>query len=234
MNLWVYLAASPLFWLLATVLAFTIAVQVYERTGRRAWVNPVGIAILLLMGVLLVTGTPYPTFFAGAQFVHFMLGPATVALAVPLWIHRHEVRATALPLLAAVLAGALTALASAVGLAWLLGADAITIASMAPKSVTAPVAMGISEKIGGVPSLTAALVLGTGVLGAVAGPVILRRVGVCDPRAMGTAMGAAAHGVATAAAFQLDQKAGTYGGLAMALSALLTSALISVAILFLR
>lgn len=233
MNVWIYLSANPLFWLVATVGTFALAIRLHEWSGRRPWVNPVGIAILVLIGLLLITGTPYATYFAGAQFVHFILGPATVALAVPLWTHRHEVRATALPLLAAVVTGAITALVSAIGLAWVLGADSVTIASIAPKSVTAPVAMGIAEQIGGVPSLTAALVLGTGILGAVVGPPLLRLLGIQDSRALGVAMGTASHGVATAAAFQIDQKAGTYGGIAMALSALLTATLVSLTMLFL-
>jgi len=231
MNLWVYLATTPLFWLTATILAFLLACWVHEKAGRPPWANPVALSILLLMGVLFATRTPYPTYFAGAQFVHFMLGPATVCLAVPFWTHRHDVRTMALPLLAAILAGVVTAIGSAVGLAWWLGADHLTIASIVPKSVTAPVAMGIAEQIGGLPSLTAALVLGTGILGAMIGPSVLRRAGLRDPRAMGTAMGCAAHGIATAAAFQIDPKAGTYGGIAMALSGLLTAILVSLAVL---
>src|SRR5207248_7883008 len=108
------------------------------------------------------TGTPYETYFDGAQFVHFLLGPATVALAVPLFENRAHVRAALLPMLAALMAGSLTAIASAVAIARLLGARGETIASMAPKSVTTPIALAISEEIGGLPSLTAAFVLASG------------------------------------------------------------------------
>jgi len=222
-DVWVYLAQSPLLWLALTVAAYGVADLVHRRLGRAAVANQVLIAVLLLLLVLTVSDTRYATYFEGAQFVHFLLGPATVALAVPLQREMARVRARAIPLSLAVLAGSATAIVTAVGTAWLLGASRPTLVSLAPKSTTTPIAMGIAEKLGGLPSLTAALVILTGILGAVAGPAVLRRVGVRDAAATGFAMGVASHGIGTARAFQLDERAGAFSGLGMGLNALVTS-----------
>jgi putative effector of murein hydrolase len=122
-------------------------------------VNPVLLAVTFIIGVLLLTGTPYKTYFDGAQFVHFLIGPATVALAVPLYSQMARVKSIFVPLTVTLFVGAATAVVSAVGLGWVLGATRETLLSLAPKSVTLPIAMGIAEKIGGLPSLTAVAVL---------------------------------------------------------------------------
>lgn len=225
-EVWVYLSASPLLWLTATLVSYLLARAAFERTGRQAWANPVAGSIAILIVLLTMSGTDYPTYFDGAQFVHFLLGPATVALAVPLWRYRAEVRRHALPLGCALLAGAVTAAASAIATAMLLGADRETVLSLAPKSVTAPIAMGIAEQIGGLPSLTATLVIATGILGAVTGPWLLRVADIRSPQAQGTALGTASHGIGTAAAFQMHPLAGTFSGIAMALNGFLTAVLV--------
>ena len=150
-RIWVYLSATPLLWLTATLVAFQAGAWIFARAHHHPLANPVPIAVAVLIALLSATGTPYETYFDGAQFVHFLLGPATVALAVPLFENRAHVRAALLPMLAALMAGSLTAIASAVAIARLLGARGETIASMAPKSVTTPIAMAISEQIGGLP-----------------------------------------------------------------------------------
>jgi predicted murein hydrolase (TIGR00659 family) len=225
-EIWVYLAETPLLWLTLTVVAYAGAEALHRRLGRPAAANPVLVSVLALVAVLVGSGTPYDAYFEGAQFVHFLLGPATVALAVPLHAELGRVRARALPLGAALLAGSTTALASAVGVAALLGASRPTLMSLAPKSVTAAVAMGIAEKLGGLPSLTAPLVVLTGILGAVAGPALLRLVRVRDEAATGFAMGVASHGLGTARAFQLGDRAGAFSGLAMGLNALVSALLL--------
>jgi predicted murein hydrolase (TIGR00659 family) len=222
-EIWVYLAQSPLLWLAATVAAYAVAEALHRRLGRRAAANPVLLSVSILIAILYASGTDYAVYFDGAQFVHFLLGPATVALAVPLQREMARVRARAIPLTLAVLAGSATAVVTAVGTAWLLGASRPTLVSLAPKSTTTPTAMGIAEKLGGLPSLTAALVILTGILGAVAGPAVLRRLGVRDSAATGFAMGVASHGIGTARAFQLDERAGAFSGLGMGLNALVTS-----------
>jgi predicted murein hydrolase (TIGR00659 family) len=226
--LWVYLAASPLLWLTATLAAYLLADRVSASCGRHPLANPVLLAVALMSAVLLVTGTTFQTYFDGAQFVHFLLGPATVALAVPLWRNRREVARSLLPLAAALLAGATTAVVSAVGIAWAFGAPAPVLAAIAPKSVTAAIAMGIARELGGDPALTATLVITTGILGAMMAWPVLAAVGVRDPAARGFALGLAAHGIGTARAFQADPVAGTFAGIAMGLNGLVTAALVPV------
>jgi predicted murein hydrolase (TIGR00659 family) len=225
---WVYLARSPLLWLALTVATYAAGEALYRRLGRNPLVHPVLTSVVALAAVLLVTGTPYPRFFEGAQFVHFLLGPAIVALAVPLHRELHREQALAVPLSVALLAGSVTAVITAVGVARLAGASRETLLSLAPKSATAPVAMGVAEKLGGLPSLAASLVLLTGVLGAVIGPALLRRLRVSDPAATGFALGVASHGLGTARAFELGETAGAFSGLGMGLNALATSILVPV------
>lgn len=223
---WVYLARSPLLWLALTVTIYAAGEVLYRRLRRHPLVHPVLISVVVLAVIVAGSGTPYPAFFEGAQFVHFLLGPAIVALALPLHRELHRERAVAAPLSVALLVGSVTAVVTAVGAARLAGASRETLVSLAPKSVTAPVAMGIAEMLGGIPSLAASLVLLTGVIGAVIGPWLLERLRVRHPAAAGFALGVASHGLGTARAFELSETAGAFSGLAMGLNALLTSLLV--------
>ncbi|MCU0830838.1 MAG: LrgB family protein [Rhizobiaceae bacterium] len=225
-EVWVYLSTTPLLHLTLTLAAFAVGSAVYERAGRNPVFNPVLIAVALLIGMLTLTGTGYERYFEGAQFVHFLLGPATVCLALPLYRQFDKVRKSALALGAAILGGSLTASATAVGIAWAAGGGRETLLSLAPKSVTAPVAMGISEQLGGLPSLTAAMVIVTGIIGAALGPLALNLIGVKDWAARGVAMGTASHGIGTARALQVNEVAGAFSGLAMGLNALATALLL--------
>ena len=225
-DIWVYLSATPLLGLTVTLLAYLAAFRLAELSGHHALVNPVLIAVALLVALLWTTSTPYATYFEGAQFVHFLLGPATVALAVPLYEQRAQLVRLALPLLLGLTAGVITAVVSAVALASLFGASRETLLSLAPKSVTTPIAMGIAEKIGGLPSLTAVLVILTGMTGAVIARPLLNALGVQSPATRGFALGVASHGIGTARAFQVSEEMGAFAGMAMGLAALLTALLV--------
>lgn len=225
-ELWVYLAASPLLGLTATLLAYQAAFWLYRRSGGHPLANPVLIAVAILVFFLMSTATPYETYFAGAQFVHFLLGPATVALAIPLYAQIRRVRALLLPVLAGLLAGSLTAVLSAIAVGRLFGASLPTQLSLAPKSVTTPIAMGIAERIGGIPSLTAVLVIVTGILGAVGARYVFDALRVRDPAIRGFAIGIASHGIGTARAFQVDAQSGAFAALAMGLNGALTALLL--------
>lgn len=225
-QVWVYLSASPLFGLTMTLVAYGLAYRLYQKAQGNPLLNPVVTAVGLLIVLLLVSGMPYRDYFAGAQFVHFLLGPATVALAVPLYRQLAQLKKLWLPVLVALVAGVTIGGASAVKLAQWLGVDQQTVLSLAPKSVTAPVAMGIAERIGGLPSLTAVLVVTTGITGAVLGTRLFDLLRIRDERIRGVAMGVAAHGIGTARAFQVNAAMGAFAGLAMALSALLASVLL--------
>lgn len=223
---WVYLAHTPLLWLTVTVAAYALADAFYRRVGRLPLAHPVLTSVVALVVVLSVSGTPYPRYFEGAQFVHFLLGPAIVALALPLHRELRKERSRAVPLTVALLAGSVTAIVTAVGVARLAGASRESVVSIAPKSVTAPVAMGIVEKMGGIPSLAAAFVILTGLLGAVGGPALLRRLRVSDPASAGFALGVASHGLGTARAFETSETAGAFAGLGMGLNAVATAILV--------
>ena len=222
-DIWVYLSASPLLWLTATLLAYQGAFWIYRKAGMNPLANPVAIAVAALVALLWFTDTPYPVYFEGAQFVHFLLGTATVALAVPLYANLETLKKNLLPLGGALLAGSVVAAVSAVGIGWALGASRETLLSLAPKSVTAPIAMGIAEKLGGLPSLTAVLVVCTGILGAVLARGTLNLLRIQDHAVRGFAVGVAAHGIGTARAFQVSETMGAFAGLAMGLNGLLTA-----------
>ena len=227
-DIWVYLAASPLFHLTLTLAAYYCGITIYQRSGLNPLLNPVPIAVALIVIVLLVTDTGYATYFQGAQFVHFLLGTATVALAVPLYRQLPYVKRSAGAIFVSLIAGSAVASASAVALVWALGGSRVAMISIAPKSVTAPVAMGISERLGGLPSLTAVLVIVTGVLGAMMGPPLMNRLRITDWAARGLALGVASHGIGTARALQVSPVAGAFAGLAMGLNAIATSILVPV------
>jgi predicted murein hydrolase (TIGR00659 family) len=224
-QIWTYLAEEPLLWLTATLIAYSVGDAAFKASGKRAYVNPVLIAVTLLAVVLWTTATPYQTYFEGAQFVHFMLGPATGALAAPLYGNLSRIRRYAIPLVCSLLVGSVTAILSALGVAYALGVRGDMLISIAPKSVTAPVALGISESLGGQPTLTAVLVILTGVMGAVMATPLLNRLGVTDWHARGFAVGVASHGIGTARAFQVNETAGAFAGIGMGLNALLTTVL---------
>ena len=229
-SLWVYLSRSPLLWLTVTLLTYAITDAVSLKTQRNALANPVFHSMWIIGAFLLITGTSYTTYFEGAQFVHFLLGPATVALAVPLYENRKAAAAAILPMLAALVVGSVTAIVSVVLLAEAAGLPETVVLSLAPKSVTAGVAMGISESLHADPSLTAVAVIVTGIMGAMIVTPLMNRAGIRDFRARGFAVGVAAHGIGTARAFQVDSVAGVFAGIAMSLNALLTSLLVPLAV----
>ena len=222
-ELWVYLSTSPLLWLTVTLGIYLVAQKIAALSRGNPAVNPVLISIVAIVVILQVTGTPYSTYFDGAQFVHFVLGPATVALAVPLYRSRALVKASALPIIAALLVGAPFAMISAVGLAYALGAPLPVLLALAPKSVTAGIAVGIAGQIGADPALTAVLVIATGIIGAIVVTPLMDALRITDYAARGFAAGLTSHGIGTARAFQVSTVAGTFAGLAMALNGLATA-----------
>lgn len=221
--LWVYLSTSPLTGLTLTLISYSLAYRLYIFSGSSPLLNPVLVAMLAIIACLLLTDTSYETYFQGGQFVHFLLGPATVALAVPLYQQLSKVRKIWLPVAISLVAGILIGTLSSVSIARFLGASIETQLSLIPKSVTTPVAMGISEQIGGIPSLTAILVVLTGIIGAVFGTKIFALMNIKNDSIKGIAMGVTAHGIGTARAFQVSNEMGAFSGLAMALATFTTA-----------
>lgn len=229
-ELWIYLSATPLFGLTATLVVYLLAQAIYTRLAQAPWANPVLWSVVTLATLLTLGRVDYPTYFSGAQFIHFLLGPAVVALAWPLWERRRELLARWYALLAAALAGGFAASASALLMGWAVGLPHDVVLSLAPKSVTAPVAMGIAERIGGIPALAAVFAVVTGMVGALSGKALfaLLRMDTTEAgwRARGFAMGTAAHGIGAARALQVNADAGAYAGLALGVQVLLAALLI--------
>jgi predicted murein hydrolase (TIGR00659 family) len=224
-HFWVYLSASPLLGLTLTLCAYVFAHAVYVRCRLSPLANPVGISIALISLTLLASGMSYQRYFAGAQFVHFLLGPATVALALPLARQMPRLRRNLFPLACALLSGCVAAIVTAVVVAVLLKASPELVRTIAPKSATSPIAMAVSEHLGGIPALTAVLVVCTGIFGAIIGRSLMNALRVESHAARGLALGVAAHGIGTARAFQVSAEMGAYAGLGMGLNGVLTALL---------
>lgn len=229
-ELWVYLSTTPLFGLTATLAVYVLAHAFYTQRQQAPWANPVLWTVVVIASFLLMSGVTYPTYFSGAQFIHFLLGPAVVALAWPLWQRRVELRARWAPLLLAALIGGV----AAAGSAWLLGTafklPSEVVLSLTTKSVTAPVAMGVAEKIGGIPALAAVFAVLTGIIGALSGKYLFDLLHIStEPAgwmARGFALGTVSHGLGAARAMQVNADAGAYAGLALGLQVVLASLLI--------
>ncbi len=222
-EIWVYLSENPLLWLTLLLVVYVGADRLAAACGRHPLVNTVAISAAILGALLILTKTSYDTFFAGAQFVHFLLGPATVALAVPLYRNLGRVRATLVPMICALTLGSLVAITSAVAIGGLFGLPLALLASLGPKSVTTPIAMSLAKANGGIPALTAVFVVITGVFGAVIVTPLMNALRIRDWAARGFAAGLAAHGIGTARAFQVDPLAGAFAGIALGLNGALTA-----------
>jgi len=224
--LWVYLSQQPLLWLTVTLFVYAAADALSLATGRHPFANPVFHSMWILAAFLLLTGTSYTTYFSGAQFVHFLLGPATVALAVPLYGQVGRLRRLWLPIGVALLVGSVAAIVSAIGIAWVLGGSHELMMSLAPKSATMPIAMGVAEKIGGLPSLAAVAAAIAGISGAIMATGLLNLLRIREPAVRGFAVGMAAHGIGTARAIQVNETAGAFSALAMGLNGIATALLV--------
>lgn len=217
---------SALVWLGVTIIAYLAALAFARWVNGHPLANPVLVASLPVILAMLATDTPHEVYQEGGAWLLLLLGPATVALAIPLFRNWPKVRAAAGPLFLAIGAGSVTAVSTALVTAWALGAEMQTLLSLAPKSVTTPIATGIAQTTNGLPLLAAAIVIVTGVIGAVIGPWLLTRLGIKDPEAHGVALGTAAHGIGTARAFQESEETGTFSGVAMGVNGIATALLL--------
>lgn len=211
------------FWILVTLFFYYLALRIQRALGGTPLANPVLLAAAPIIGLLLAADIWVGDYMGGGQALLWLLGPATVGIAVPLYRNFARVRSALLPMAAALVTGSTVAVVSAVLIGDAMGASVETIRSLAPKSVTTPIAMGIAEEIGGYPSLAAAFVILTGIVGAVFGAAFFRLLRIRDERAKGFAMGIAAHGIGTARAFQENEVQGTFSGVAMALNGIVTA-----------
>jgi putative effector of murein hydrolase len=224
-HLWTPLSTTPLLWLVVTLSAYVLGGAIQRACGGSALASPLLIAIALTAAVLLATGTSYKTYFAGAQFINFLLGPATIALAIPLARNTRLIRENFHSIGLALFAGSVTSIASGVAIVWLLGGSRTAALSMAPKAVTTPIAIAVSEQIGGVPALTAALAILGGILAAIVGQHMLHGLKVRDWRAHGLAAGIAGSGVAAAQVAARNELGAAFAALGIGLNGLLTAVL---------
>lgn len=231
---WAWLVGSPLFGITLTLVGYKTARVVWERTGRHASMNPVLVAIVLVGGVLLLLGVDYDDYLVGGRYIAVLLGPATVALALPLHYEMGLLRKAALPVLLGLVTGAAVSIVVAYTVTTGLGGNEELGLSMAPKSATTPVSIALAESIGGIPALTAVFTILAGVLGAVAGPAVLSLLRFRDLRVRGLAVGASSHGVGTSRVLEEHPTEGAFAGLAMGLNALATALLLPVMLLFLN
>lgn len=222
------LLTTPLFWMTVTFLVFEAADRISKRSNRHPLCHPVLWSTPVIMLLLVLTKTPYATYISATSMLVFLLGPAVVGLAVPVWRQRALIRKLAVPIALALGAGAVTAIVSAVGILALFGAPRDILVSIAPRATTTPVAMAMAEQMHGIPALAAVIVLFAGVVGAMTATPLFNAMKMTDFRARGFAVGVSAHGFGAARAFQVDSTAGAFASLGMALNALVTAALLSI------
>jgi predicted murein hydrolase (TIGR00659 family) len=222
-SIWVYLAGSPLLGLTLTLCAYVGAYAIYARCKFSPLANPVAIAIGIVTLILFISGMSYQDYFSGAQFVHFLLGPATVALAIPLARQLPRLRRSFWPILGGLLSGSVIAIVSAVVITIWMGGSTQLAVSIGPKSATTPIAMGVAEKLGGLPALTAILVISTGIFGAVIARALFNWMRIESHAVRGFALGVTSHGIGTASAIQVSAEMGAFAGLGMGLNGILTA-----------
>ena len=221
------LLSTPIFWLAVTLGVFAVAELLSRRSQRHPLCHPMLLTTPVLIAGLLVTHTSYPTYREATGLLSFLLGPAVVGLAVPIHTNRRLIRRMAVPIVLALVAGAVTAIASAVEILMMFGAPRSILASIAPRAITTPVAMAMALQLGGLPSLAAVIVLFAGVVGAMIATPLFNVMRIRDYRARGFAVGVSAHGIGAARAFQVNSVASTFASLGMALNALTTASLLT-------
>lgn len=217
--------ASEAFILTLVTGVYMASVWLFKKT-KIALLNPLLTSIFLLAAFLRVTQLPYETFAKGSRLISFLLGPSVVALGYLLYEEAERLKTNAVSILTSVFVGSFVGVASVILVARLFGADQTLILSLEPKSVTTPIAMSVSERAGGIASLTAVIVVAVGIFGALTGPFILKKLGIESRIAKGLALGSAAHGLGTARAVELGAVEGAVSGLAIGVMGVMTALLV--------
>ena len=233
-NLLSIIINFPLFGVLITVAAFYLGQKLYLKSNRHPVLQPVVIGMAVVIGAVIVLRVPYATYYDSSYLLHAMLGPATVALAIPLFQNAKRIRALLLPIFLTVLVGGTLTVAMAVGILWALDANIKTILSMPTKSITTPIAMIVTEQIGGIPALSAMFVLLTGAVGAMIGIPLMSRIGIKDQGVKGFTMGLTAHALGTARALEESEECGAFSALAMSITGVMTALLLPFIVEWLR
>lgn len=218
-----YVSSTPLTWLLLTLASFKLGIIIYEKFNKHTLLQPIIIAYLLILSAILLTGTSYEDYFKSVEIIHFFLGPATVALALPLYKNLRHIKSLFVPIIITLVVAGIISILIAVGLLWILGAELPTILSMTTKSITAPIAIITSEQIGAIPSLAVGFVIISGIIGALLGTSLFKILKIKHDTSKGFALGLISHGIGTARAVEISEKAAAFSALAMGLGGILTA-----------
>ncbi len=215
--LYAYVTSTPLVWIIVTISAYKIGILVYEKSGKNAFLQPIVVAYMIMLPILILTHIPYKQYFESVSIIHFILGPATVALALPLYKNLKLIRAYFVPIVATLFLGGTFTILSALGILWLFDASTTTMLSMTTKSVTAPITIITAQDIGAIPSLAMGFVVITGLLGALFGSFIFKILRIKHDEAKGFALGLISHAIGIARSVEISEKAAAFAALAMGL-----------------
>ena len=229
-----YISTTPLTWLILTLLSYKIGIIIYEKFNKHTLLQPVIISYIILLSLALFTNTSFEKYFKSVEIIHFFLGPATVALALPLYNNLKYIKQLFLPIIITLIVAGIFSVLIAVLLLWIFGASTATILSMTTKSITAPIAIITSEQIGAIPSLAIGFVLITGIIGALFGSIVFKIVKIKYETSKGFALGLVSHGIGTARAIEISEKAAAFAALAMGLSGIFTAVFLPLIIEFLK
>lgn len=222
-SVWQQVQPSPLLWLTVTLVVYVSSIKLYQKLKYNPLALPVLTSVCIIVALLVFSDTSYETYFSGVKLLHFLIGPATVALAIPLYHQLPKLISLWRPLSISLVIGALTGLVSSGIITSGFGGSADMIISLLPKSTTMPIAMAISEHFGGTPSLTAVSVALTGIVGSIVALPVFHLLRIEDPVAKGVAMGVSAHAIGTARIIQFDEAMGAFSALAMSVTGILTA-----------
>lgn len=212
---------TPLFGVFATVLAYYISSNIYKRT-KIVFLNPVLVGAIFIIVFLTATGISHDTYQEGGKLVTFLLGPATISLAIPLYKKRELLKEHASAILIGIFSGVFTAVAAVAGLGILFKLDSNLIISLLPKSVTMPIGVEITGSMGGIVQITILSIVITGVTGAIIAPGVMKLFGVNDPISQGVGIGTASHAVGTSKAMEMGETQGAMSGLSIGIAGLMT------------
>jgi len=227
-----YMTTTPLLWLLITLGSFKLGIIIYEKSNKNTLLQPIIVAYTFIMSALFISGVSYQEYFKSVEIIHFFLGPATVALALPLYNNLKHIKSLFIPIIITLFVAGISSILLAIFLLWIFGAELVTILSMTTKSITAPIAIITSEQIGAIPSLAVGFVIITGVIGALLGTAIFKILNIKYDTSKGFALGLISHGIGTARAMEISEKAAAFSALAMGLSGIVTAIFLPLIILF--
>ena len=225
-----FIIENPVFGLVLTLLALEAGILIQKKT-QKSYLNPLMLAIVFIIGFLKLSGVSYEDYNRGGVLISFFLAPTTVVLAVPLYRKFHLLKAHAVPILAGVFAGTIVNTIIIISMSRLLGLEELIEHSLIPKSITTPIGISLSDQLGGMPQITVAAIIVTGITGAILGPVVFKFIKVEDKVARGIAMGTSSHALGTVKAMEMGETEGAMSSLAISVTGVMTVLLVPILVL---